>query len=197
MLKVGITGGIGSGKTTVCKVFNAIGISIFYADIEAKEILDTSITVRKKLIEKFGEEIYSNNSVNRPKLAIKIFSDNKALEFVNSIIHPEVRNSFYKFCEKHKNEKYVIEEAAVLFESGANKDLDYVISVFADENTRISRVLERDNTDVELIKNRMSFQFDDSIRQKMADEIIVNDNDVMLLPQIIKIHKKLIDKKLV
>jgi dephospho-CoA kinase len=197
MLKVGITGGIGSGKTTVCKVFNAFGISIFYADIEAKEILDTSISVRKKLIEKFGEEIYSNNSVNRPKLAIKIFSDNKALEFVNSIIHPEVRNSFYKFCEKHKNEKYVIEEAAVLFESGANKDLDYVISVFADENTRISRVLERDNTDVELIKNRMSFQFDDSIRQKMADEIIVNDNDVMLLPQIIKIHKKLIDKKLV
>ncbi|MEA3317583.1 MAG: dephospho-CoA kinase [Bacteroidota bacterium] len=191
MLKVGITGGIGSGKTTVCKVFSALGISVFYADIEAKNILDSNNLVKSKLIKKFGEDIYKNNLLDRAKLAMKIFSDNKALEFVNSVVHPEVRKVFYDFCDKHKDEKYIIEEAAILFESGANKDLDYVISVSADENTRISRVMNRDNVNFDSVKNRMNSQFDDSIRKKMADEIIINNNDVMLLPQIIKIHQKL------
>ncbi len=191
MLKIGITGGIGSGKTTVCKVFSILGVPVFYSDIEAKMIIDFNALVRSKLINKFGDDIYNSRGVNRPKLALKIFSDNKALEFVNSVVHPEIRKQFYEFCGKHSNAKYVIEEAAILFESGVYKDLDYVISVIADENTRISRVLERDNTDVESIKNRINSQFDDSIRQKMSDEIIINDNDVMLLPQIIKIHRKL------
>jgi len=191
MLKIGVTGGIGSGKTIVCKVFCSLGVPVFFADVEAKNILDLNIKVRKKLIEKFGNDIYTKKGVNRPKLALKIFSDNKALEFVNSVVHPEVRIQFYEFCKKNSDSKYVIEEAAILFESGAYEDLDYVISVIADEDSRISRVIKRDNTNIEAVRNRINSQFDDSILQKMSDEIIVNNDDSRLLPQILKIHKKL------
>jgi dephospho-CoA kinase len=195
MFKVGVTGGIGSGKTLICSVFSSLGIPVFNADNEAKIIINTDNDVILKIIELFGDDIYTNNSIDRKKLAAIIFNNKVALNSINSIIHPKVRDAFNEWCLQFSNMPYVIQEAAILFESDVYKELDYNITVSASETIRIMRVMQRDSVSEEKIKERIKNQISDQERLKLADFVIDNDNNKMILPQILEIHKKLIQLK--
>jgi dephospho-CoA kinase len=193
MIKVGLTGGIGSGKTLVSEVFNRLSVPVFNADNEAKNILNNDSAVIKQIKEQFGNDIYSAQGIDRKKLAAIVFNNSEALKKVNAIIHPQVRQYFYNWI-KNQNVKYVIEEAAILFESGANQELDLTINVHADEFVRIKRVILRDNTTEEAVKSRMKNQMSDQERIDCADYTIYNNGDRMLLPQILDIHQHILSK---
>ena len=190
-LKVGITGGIGSGKSTVCNIFKILGIPVFEADLVAKSLINSNSNIRNGLIELFGKNIYNeNNHVNRKMLANLIFNDDNLLDKVNRLIHPEVRNEFVKWQEL-QNQEYAIHEAAILFESGFYKMMDYTILVTAPEETRIERVTKRENISAELVKIRMEKQWPDKEKRILASIELVNDNKNLLIPQILEIDKKL------
>ena len=192
MTKVGVTGGIGSGKTLICQVFEKLGIPVFYADKEAKKLQNEDPEIRKSMMEYFGSEIYNENGINTALLASKIFSDSDALRKVNSVVHPAVRKLFLRWAEEKETESpYVIEEAAILFESGAYKDLDFNILVYAPKDLRITRVVKRDNADREEVKARMKHQMKDEEKIGMADTVIYNDESQMVIPQVLEIHQKL------
>lgn len=192
MLKVGITGGIGSGKSTVCRVFDQLGIPVFYADEEAKHLLNEDNEVRKYIIELFGEDLYdTNNKLIRPKLASLIFNDKLALSKINSFLHPLIINHFNQWADQQKA-PYVIEEAALIYESGHDKLFDKIIVVTAPLEIRISRVMERDCTSREKVLERINNQLDEETKREKADFIIENDNRQMLIPQIINIHNLLL-----
>lgn len=193
MLKVGLTGGIGSGKTIVCQVFEHLGIPVFYADVEAKRIINMDMEVIHALKGEFGEGIYlSGKEINRKKLASIIFDNEEALKKVNAIIHPKVHEYFNNWCKK-QNAPYVIEEAAILFESKANEHMDITINVHADDLIRINRVIERDQTTKDLVKERMKNQLTDERRINLADYTIYNDGKKVILPQIIEIHNQILN----
>ena len=194
MLKVGLTGGIGSGKTLVGEIFNHLGIPVFNADLESKNIINTDIEIVRYLKNKFGDDIYTPDGINRQKMASIIFNDKKVLAEVNLIIHPKVREYFIKWMNNFKNTPYVIEEAAILFESEAYKELDITINVHADELIRINRVVERDRTNIEAVKSRMKNQLSDKERIALADFTIDNDGNKMILPQILEIHNQIIKR---
>jgi dephospho-CoA kinase len=190
-LKVGITGGIGSGKSTVCSFFKTLGISVFEADLHAKKLIDSNKEIRKALIQILGNDIYGpNNLLNRKMLADLIFNDINLLEKVNNIVHPAVRTEFIKWAEKQKAD-YVIHEAAILFESGFYKMMDFTILVSAPKEMRISRVVERDNITVESVELRIEKQWPDKEKRKLASFELVNDNKNLLIPKILEIDKKL------
>ncbi len=193
MIKVGLTGGIGSGKTLVSEVFIRLGIPVFNADSEAKTILNKDQQVISQVKKEFGEKIYAIEGVDRKKLAEIIFNNPSALEKINAIIHPRVRQYFYAWL-KRQDAKYVIEEAAILFESNAYNELDSTINVHADELVRINRVVKRDNTTEEAVKSRIKNQMSDKERIKLADYVIYNNGDRMLLPQILEIHQNILKK---
>ncbi|MFO7842231.1 MAG: dephospho-CoA kinase [Bacteroidales bacterium] len=193
MIKVGVTGGIGSGKTLVCEIFGHLGIPVFNADIEAKKIYSIDQDVIEQLKKLFGQDIYHNEELKKDVLANIIFNDSKAMDKVNSIVHPKVREYFLEWAEKQTS-KYVIEEAAILFESNAYLDLDYIINVHARQDSRIKRVMERDNISKEQVLNRMKNQLCDEKRMKLADYTIYNDDERMLLPQVLAIHQKILRK---
>lgn len=190
-LTIGITGGIGSGKSTVCKIFKLLGVPVFEADIVAKTLINSNSEIINGLIQLFGKEIYNaDKNVNREMLASLIFTDDLLLERVNQLVHPVVRNEFLNWM-KLQTATYVIHEAAILFESGFYKMMDYTILVSAPENIRIERVCGRDNIMPEMVRSRMEKQWPDSEKRKFATLELVNDNKNLLIPQIIKIDKKL------
>ncbi|MDA3954153.1 MAG: dephospho-CoA kinase [Bacteroidales bacterium] len=193
MIKVGLTGGIGSGKTLVSEIFSQLGIPIFYADKEAKNILNHDSDVIN-LIKSTFPDVYIGNEINKEKLASIIFTDQDALKKINSIIHPKVHEYFHTWLAKQYGVKYIIKEAAILFESNAYKDLDTTINVHADELIRINRVVKRDKTTIEAVKSRMKNQLDDEGRIKLADYTIYNNGDKMLLPQVLEIHNTILNK---
>jgi len=193
MKKIGITGGIGSGKTTICKFFELLNIPIYYADETSKYLLNNNLELKHKLIENFGNNLYDvNGLLNRSFFAKIIFSDKKLLEKANSIIHPIVRNDYKKWCETYKHFDYTIEESAILFESEINKDMDFVITVYTPINERIARVSKRDNLNKEQIMDRIKNQLPDEYKIKNSDFVIDNSNNVFIIPQIIEIDKKII-----
>jgi len=194
MHKVGVTGGIGSGKTLVCEVFKRLGIPVYNADNEAKNILNSNTEVRKSIENYFGQYIYQNNILNKKKLAEIIFNNTEAIQKINSIVHPVVRQNFIEWCKLQENKPYVIEEAAIIFESGAYKELDYTINVFAPEQIRIQRVMERDKATIEDVKNRIQNQMNDDERVKLANFTIINDGTKMIIPQILEIHSKIVNQ---
>lgn len=190
-LKIGITGGIGSGKTTVCRIFKLMGIPVFEADVVAKQLLNSNTEIKNNLIHLFGSGIYmKDGAVNRKKLAGIIFNDDVQLAKINSLVHPAVRNEFQKWLKQQKS-SYVIHEAAILFESGFYKLMDYNIFVSAPEKERILRVVKRDNITEQQVKERLSKQWTDAERRKLADYEIVNDNKMPVIPEVIKIDKRL------
>lgn len=190
-LTIGITGGIGSGKSTVCKIFKLLGVPVFEADIVAKTLINSNSEIINGLIQLFGKEIYNaDNNVNREMLASLIFTDDLLLERVNQLVHPVVRNEFLNWM-KLQTATYVLHEAAILFESGFYKMMDYTILVSAPENIRIERVCGRDIIMPEMVRSRMEKQWPDSEKRKFATLELVNDNKNLLIPQIIKIDKKL------
>jgi len=183
MLKIGITGGIGSGKSVVSKIIQSIGFTVFNSDIEAKKILNNNQQVREELIEVCGKEIYNSRGLNRELLAQKIFSDDSLREKVNNIVHPRVRESFDQLCRKNKKE-LIFNEAAILIETGAYKQFDKLVLVTAPEQVRIDRVIKRDNVSAENVLSRMSKQWSDDKKSVYADSIIINDGVEPLLIQV-------------
>jgi dephospho-CoA kinase len=191
MIKIGITGGIGSGKSTVCKVFTVLGIPVFEADKIARQLMNSDPDVAEKLIRTFGAPVYlADHSINRKYLAGIVFNNPSLLGQLNSIVHPAVRNVFYDWVEK-QNAPYIIHEAAILFESGFYKMMDKTITVVTDETQRIQRVTKRDGISDEQVKERIRNQWNDEQRIKLADFIIKNNDDDLIIPQILEINKKI------
>jgi len=190
MLKVGITGGIGSGKSLVCEIFKQLGIAVYHADTESKQLVNTDTEIRTKLIAQFGEQIYAqNNEIARKQLAALIFNDKQALNIVNSIVHPVVVQHFEQWILNHQNEKYILKEAAILFESDTYKNMDKIITVCSPLEIRIKRVMERDNTNRETILKRIENQLSDEDKIAQSDFVITNDEKQLIIPQVIEIHK--------
>ena len=194
MIKIGLTGGIGSGKTLVSKVFSQFGIPVFNADYNAKLILNQDIEVISEITKHFGD-LYSLEGINKEKFASIIFNNPKDLKKVNAIIHPKVLEYFNSWVTKQQNADYIIKEAAILFESNTHKDLDMTINVHADELVRINRVVKRDKSTIENVKSRIKNQISDNDRINIADFTIYNNGDRMLLPQILEIHNKILKSK--
>ncbi len=188
---VGLTGGIGSGKTTVASLFSELGAPIYIADIEAKKLTDSSKVIRRELVDLLGESAYDGKKLNRRFVADKIFNDKKLLEAVNGIIHPKVAAHFKKWVSVQKA-AYVIKEAAILFENGSYKDCDLVILVTAPKALRISRVMARDNSSEIEVERRMKNQWSDEEKRKLADIIIENIDLQDTEKQVKAIHQSLI-----
>ncbi|UAB86082.1 dephospho-CoA kinase [Zunongwangia sp. SCSIO 43204] len=174
MLKVGLTGGIGSGKTTISKMFKEIGVPVYIADEAGKELMETSAKIRKKIVELLGGESYKDGKPNRPFIASKVFNDKELLEKLNSIIHPAVADHFKNWLS-NQSSAYIIYEAAILFEKGSHKNFDFSILVTAPKETRIERVLKRDDTTREQIEARINNQWSDKKKIKLADFVIKNE----------------------
>ncbi|MEX1002820.1 MAG: dephospho-CoA kinase [Crocinitomicaceae bacterium] len=187
---VGITGGIGSGKTYVCRILETMGYPVFYSDEAAKKIIRSHPKAIKALKALFGEQAYLKGEVNTTYLAEQIFSNPTLRKKMNAIIHPLVRGAFKDWAQK-TNQPLVFNEAAILFETGAYKNFDSIILVYADEALRIKRIMERDKVTLEQIKSRMSAQWPDEEKEKLADFTIKNDGETALLPQINHILKQL------
>lgn len=191
MLKIGITGGIGSGKSTVCRVFSVLGIPVFEADKVAKELMNTDDGIYEQLTALFGSDVYlPDHTINRKYLAGIVFNDKSLLAKLNGIVHPVVRSTFFNWCEA-KNSPYIIHEAAILFESGFYKFMDKTIAVVTNEKERIERVMKRDGVTVEMVQERIRNQWNDQQRMELADYIIGNNDNELVLPQIIEIDKQL------
>ena len=191
MIKVGITGGIGSGKSTVCKVFRTLGIPVFEADNVARQLMNSNAEIRTQLIKLFGAAVYlPDQTVDRKLLASIVFSDPSLLTQLNEIVHPFVKNAFEEWCDKQES-PYILHEAAILFESGFYKIMDKTITVVTSEEERIHRVMKRDGTTSELVKQRIQNQWTDEQRINLADLVINNNENELIIPQIIEIDKKI------
>lgn len=193
MIIVGLTGGIGSGKTTVAKLFETLGVPIYIADVEAKRLMNSSKVIRRQLIKLFGEEAYSNDELNRPFLASKIFNNASLLAQMNEIVHPKVGMDFKRWLKKQKS-LYVIKEAAIIFEHQKQSEYDYIITVTATIEDKVTRVLKRDNTTeskiMDIIKNQMS----DEEKIKKSDYVIVNATFENTEKQVLITHNKILQK---
>jgi dephospho-CoA kinase len=187
---IGLTGGIGTGKTMVAEYFKSLGIQVYIADKEARQLM-TSDNIINALSNEFGKEILENGILNREKLAKLVFNDSKKLQKLNSIVHPEVKKHFDKWVEKHKNYPFVVKEAAILFESGSYKYCDTIITVTAPLETRIQRVMKRDKTDRESVLKRIENQWTDEQRIAKSNYVIHNLSVESTKKQVDEILKKL------
>ena len=192
IITIGITGGIGSGKSFVCRIIAAMGYPVFYSDQVAKDIMVNTQDAISEIKAVFGEEAYTNSGeLNKEYLSEQIFNDVSLRDAINKIVHPKVRLAFETLA-KNSNAKLIFNEAAILFETGAYKKFDKIILVTAPKEVRINRVIKRDNIAKEAVENRMKAQWPDEKKAELADFIINNDEKEMLLPQIEKIISKLI-----
>jgi dephospho-CoA kinase len=187
---IGLTGGIGSGKTTIAQYFKSLGVPVYIADDEAKKLLDNS-AVKKKIKEIFGEFVFENNTISKEKLASIVFQNPQKLSELNAIIHPAVKKHFQLWVANHQNEPMLIKEAAILFESGSDQDCDKIITVVAPLETRIQRVISRDKTSKKAILNRINNQWTDEMRMAKSDYIIENIDLKTAKQQADKIFQKL------
>ncbi|MEP7170921.1 MAG: dephospho-CoA kinase [Bacteroidota bacterium] len=191
MLKIGVTGGIGSGKSTVCKIFSQLGIPIYYADIEARKLMHSDEELISNLKKEIGEKIYDEfNLLNRKVFAEIIFNNPDAYEKANSFIHPAVKKDFENWIMKNNSATYAIEEAAILFESGANKNMDYVITVSAPEEIRFRRVMLRDDLSEDFVRRISKNQMNEKEKIKLSDFEIVNDDYQLIIPQVLVLHNR-------
>lgn len=191
MLKIGITGGMGSGKTTVCKIFQCLNIPIYDADYEAKNLYNTDLQLREEVILLFGADVFTNNLLNHSLLAAKIFSNPEKRQALNAIVHPRVQAHSASWFKKQLG-PYALKEAALLIESGAFCQLDHVILVRAAEETRIQRVMKRNPTwSGEEIRKRMNVQMSDEEKKPFCQFEIINEEPHLLIPQVMRIHQQL------
>ena len=185
MKKIGITGGIGSGKSVVAELLKLHGIPVYIADEESKRLTSTSPVIKAKLIELLGPELYTGERLNKPRLASYIFRDERILQEVNHIIHPEVNKDFENWCIRQKTPLCAI-ESAILFESGFNRIVDTCLMVYAPIDIRIERALLRDKTSRDAIRQRINSQMPDEAKREKADFTILNDGKQALIPQVEK-----------
>ena len=192
MFRVGLTGGIGSGKSLICSILEQLGVPVYYADTEAKKLMNSDLELRKQIVRLFGEQAYGRGDLDSSYVAGQLFGDNALLKAMNSIVHPAVRKDFKRWAELQNDIPYVVEEAAILFESGAYKEMDFTVLTSAPEEVRIKRVMERDGSDRDSVLKRMGHQWSEKELRKLADYVIENDGQEMLLPQVIELHNKLL-----
>jgi dephospho-CoA kinase len=185
---IGLTGGIGSGKTTIANHFMAEGIPVYIADDEARKIMQSDEIIAE-IRKNFGNTVFENGILNREKLAQIVFNEPEKLELLNAIIHPAVKKHFHKWILDHKNSSFIIYETAILFESGSYKDCDKIITVTAPMESRIQRVIQRDNTTREKVLKRINAQWNDNQRIAKSDFVIVNDAPEMAKSEVDKILK--------
>jgi dephospho-CoA kinase len=191
MLKVGLTGGIGSGKTTVAQIFEVLSIPVYYADSAARDLMNKDPDLKKKIITSFGPDAYKNGELNRTYLGSIVFHNSEKLKLLNSIVHPvTIRNS--ENWMKNQKTPYAIKEAALIFEAGIEKYLDYIIGVTAPESLRIQRVIERDHITMQKVLDRVQHQMDEKEKISRCDFVIQNDGIRTLIPQVLEIHERLL-----
>jgi dephospho-CoA kinase len=191
MLRIGLTGGIGSGKSTVARIFQSLGIPIYSSDVEAKRLMREDPSIRNQIVQFFGPESYQPDQLNTRHLASIVFKDSAALEKLNQIIHPATIADARKWMEA-QNAPYVIKESALLFESGATEGLDRIIGIYAPRSLRIQRVMQREPIDRDAVIARMDRQLDEEMKRKLCDEVIINDEQHPLLDQVLQLHAKLL-----
>jgi len=186
---VGLTGGIGSGKTTVANFFSSYtNVAIYIADVEAKQLMSSSVVIKEKLIQNFGERSYTKGRLNRKYIADTVFNDKEKLTQLNAIVHPEVRNHFQNFIKNNSQKEYIIYENAILFESKSNLFCDIIITVFAAINTKIKRVISRDKSSEKEVLNRMKNQWKDNKKMLQSNYVICNENLDETRKSVHKIH---------
>ena len=189
MLKIGLTGGIGSGKSTVARIFEVLGTPVYYADEAAKQLMTENAELRSSIINAFGEGAYNNENLNREYLAQQVFNSEEKLNLLNSLVHPATIKDAAGWMQIQKA-PYTIKEAALIFESGSNQGLDYVIGIRSPEALRIQRAMDRDNISADEVKARMSKQMDEEKKLQLCDYVIVNNEEQMLIPQVLALHQK-------
>jgi dephospho-CoA kinase len=192
IMKLGVTGGIGSGKTSVCKVFCVLGIPVFFADSEANNVMNDDQNIMREINRIAGDDLYEEGTLDRRKLASIIFNDQELLKKVNSLVHPVVINNFMRWTEVQTT-PYVIMEAAILFESGASELVDRVATVIAPVEERIARVTQRNTLTREQVIERINNQVNDAERIKRSDYIINNSENEMIIPAILRIHEDILE----
>lgn len=193
MIIVGLTGGIGSGKTTVANFFKKLGIPIYIADVEAKKLMNKSKVLQRKIKKLFGDEAYKDGKLNRPFVASKIFNNEALLQQMNAIVHPKVGKHFKKWAEK-QNSPYVIKEAAILFENNSYIHCDFIITVIVDKKIRMQRILERDNTTKAKVKAIMDNQWKDEEKVKLSNFVITNNKLKDTENQVLEVHNELLKR---
>ena len=191
MLKIGLTGGIGSDKSTVAQIFEVLGIPVYYADIEAKRLMNEHPELRAAIIKVFGEQAYSANILDRKFISSIVFSDPAKLDKLNSIVHPATKKDGEDWMARQKT-PYAIHEAALIFEANVNERLDQVIGVSSPMELRIKRVMQRDKVSREEVLKKINRQLDEELKMNKCDAIVVNDEQQLLIPQVVELHKKLI-----
>ena len=191
MLKAGLTGGIGSGKSTVARIFELMGIPVYDADTAAKTIMNEDEALSASLIRHFGKEVYTGGTLNRAYLASVVFKDEKKLALLNALVHPAVIQAATQWMQQ-QSAPYVVKEAALIFESGSQEGLDLVIGVYAPTPLRIQRTMERDNISREAVLKRMSTQVNEELKMKLCDFVLYNDEQRLLIPQVIDLHERLL-----
>ena len=193
MLRIGLTGGIGSGKSTVAKIFETLNVPVYNADEEAKKMMNNNEELKSSLIKNFGTETYKDGLLDRKYLAAVVFNDDRKLELLNSLIHPATIRDAGEWIKK-QNSPYVIKEAALLFEAGAADLMDLVIGVSAPRELRINRVMNRDGVSREEVLKRMTRQMEDEIKMKRCDFVIVNDEQNLIIPQVLQLHSQFVSQ---
>ncbi|MDL2230178.1 dephospho-CoA kinase [Alistipes sp. OttesenSCG-928-L06] len=192
MIRVGLTGGIGSGKTTVARVLEQLGVPVYYADVRGQWLSDNDPEVRLKIKALFGEEAYRpEGSLDRAYIAGKVFADKALLERLNAIVHPAVRRDYRAWAARHEEEPYTVMETAILFESGFEREVQRVVVVTAPEELRIARTVRRDGSDETAVRARIAAQMSDDERLAKADDVLQANDRELLIPQILELHRQL------
>ena len=193
MLRVGITGGIGSGKSTVAEIFKTLGVPVYYADDAAKRLMNEDAGLRLALTDLLGSEVYKETGLDRALMASKIFADKSLLEKVNAIVHPVTIADAADWMSR-QTAPYAIKEAALIFESGVQRELNFVIGVSAPATLRIHRVMQRNGWSPEEVKKRIASQLSETIKMKLCDAVLVNDEQELLIPQVLQLHEQLLQQ---
>ena len=191
MLKIGLTGGIGSGKSTVAKIFELLQVPVYYADEASRRLYHTDPELMAQIKKHFGEDMYSEGQLNRSKMAEIVFNDPQKLELLNQLVHPPTLRDAQEWIRAQKA-PYVIKEAALLFESGSAAGLDYIIGIQAPVAVRLKRVMDRDKTTREEVLSRMNRQIDEDIKMRLCDFIIRNNEQELVIPQVLDLHQNLL-----
>lgn len=191
MKLIGVTGGIGSGKSTICKVLQVLGFPVFYSDTVAKDLMEHDLELKSQIISLLGKDAYLHGALNRPYIASLIFANTNLKNALNQLVHPAVYLAFERFVTIHQSESFIFNESALLIETGSYKRFYKNILVFADEDVRIKRVVKRDKTDESLVRARIENQLSDSEKIKCVDAVVTNNDDSKVLEQVLKILKEL------
>lgn len=190
MKRIGLTGNIGSGKTTIASCFEILGVAIFNADKEAKLLMNKDVNLKQSLIAEFGKEVFLNNELNRKYLSNLAFNDDLVLKRLNALVHPVVQDAFEKWSIQQSG-AYIIKEAAILFESNTYQSLDAIICISCPEEIRLKRILKRDDLSEMDVRQRMSHQWAEEKKISLSDYVITNDNSSLVMPQILSVHSAL------